>query len=179
MTEEHLMEGRTIRFRFAEPDDAEFILSLRTDSEKGRYLSPTSHDLDAQRRWLMAYKERERQGLEYYFVMETLDGSKPCGVARIYDIEGDAFTWGSWITTHDAPQKSAFESACLIYRFAFEELGLSLCNTDVKLENLRVLAFNDRFGATRTSIADGKQYFTYSREKWLKDRPKYARFLAA
>lgn len=171
--------GRMIMLRLAEPSDAEFILSLRNDSQKGRYLSPTPTDVEAQRRWLVDYKERERLGSEYYFIMETISGSKPCGVARIYDIDGGVFTWGSWITAHDAPRKTAFESVCLVYRFAFEQLGLSLGNMDVKLENLRVLAFNDRFGSVRTRVENGMQYFTYSREKWLSDRPKYAKFLTS
>jgi len=44
--------GKTLAFRDARVEDAAFVLSLRTDPEKSRYLSAATPDLDAQRAWL-------------------------------------------------------------------------------------------------------------------------------
>lgn len=168
--------ARSVGMRLAEPDDAAFILSLRTDPAKNRYLSPTANDVAAQRRWLEAYKRREQAGREFYFVIETLK-HEPCGVVRVYDIEHRAFTWGSWIVGDNAPRKTAIESALLVYVFAFDELGLSECRFDVRLGNERTLAFHDRFGATRTHRDELNQYYVYPRRRWEIDRPRYAEFL--
>ena len=40
--------GKTLNFRNATVDDAAFILSLRTDAEKSRYLSAVSGELAEQ-----------------------------------------------------------------------------------------------------------------------------------
>lgn len=169
--------ARSIRLRPAEPGDARFILSLRTDPRKNRYLSPTTDDLEAQRRWLEACKRREQAGREFYFVIETL-AAEPCGVVRVYDIEDRTFTWGSWIVGDNAPRKTAIESALLVYRFAFDELDLCECRFDVRLGNERTLAFHDRFGATRTHRDALNQYFVYRRGQWQADRQRYVGFLA-
>lgn len=171
------MEAKSIKLRLADPEDAEFILSLRTDPTKNRYLSPVGSDIETQRQWLRAYKARELAGSEFYFIIEALPQSTPCGVVRVYGIENDTFTWGSWITTHDAPRKTAIESACLIYSFAFEKLGLSRCYFEVRRENSRVLAFHDRFGAQRTTADDLNQYFDYSRDVWLAHKSAFAEFM--
>ena len=79
-----------IRLRLAEENDAAFILSLRIDPNKNKYLSNVGADVDKQREWLRAYKQREQQGQEYYFVIEDAHGL--CvGVVRMYDFQDHSF----------------------------------------------------------------------------------------
>lgn len=170
------LRSRSLSFRFARPADAEFILSLRTDSKKNQHLSATGSDVEAQRRWLDAYIERERTGTEYYFVIGTL-GGEPCGVVRLYDFRGNSFCWGSWILADNAPRKAAIESALLVYEFAFGQKGFEQSHFDVRLGNEKALAFHDRFGATRTTTDDLNQYFVYPKARYVADRPKYVPFL--
>lgn len=168
--------AKTIRLRLVEPDDAAFIVSMRVDDTKNKYLSPTDGNVENQRKWIERYKAREAEGEEYYFIIEDLNG-KPCGCIRMYDFQPPSFCWGSWIVMPWAPPKTAIQSALLIYEIAFFELGFTNCHFDVRLGNEKALAFHDRMGATRTTQSDIDQFFIYPKAKYLEDRVSYAKFL--
>lgn len=76
-------------FRNAVVDDAEFILSLRTDPDKAKYLSQTRNNLEQQRNWLENYSINEGQA---YFIIEN-DG-EAIGTVRLYDAKGKSFAGG-------------------------------------------------------------------------------------
>ena len=93
-------------FRLVDPADAALICTLRSDpSLKMASLSSSSPDVEAQRRWIESYKEREAEGREFYFVI-VADGADQ-GVVRMYDfreIDGrKSFCWGSWIIKPPRP----------------------------------------------------------------------------
>jgi RimJ/RimL family protein N-acetyltransferase len=92
---------------------------------------------------------------------------------RLYDIEGDRFTWGSWILDANKPPKAALESAVLIYDIGFRAFGKARAVFDVRRDNARTLAFHRRFGATETGTDDQNVYFTYPRDRFLADRPSH------
>lgn len=171
------LKSRNIRLRLVQPEDADFIVSLRSDPTKNAHLSPSSPDGAAQRTWLVEYKSREAAGSEYYFVIEDIETGASCGVVRIYNINGSTFTWGSWIVADGARKTTAIESALLVYVLAFDHLGMALCEFDVRLGNAKALAFHDRFGAIRTHATDLDQFFIYPKSLWLAQREKFAKFL--
>ncbi|MHB2266560.1 GNAT family N-acetyltransferase [Aliihoeflea sp. PC F10.4] len=170
------MKAASINFRFVVPDDADFIVSLRTDATKNAHLSATAPDVEAQRDWLKSYKERETAKMEFYFIIETLTG-EPCGVVRLYDFRSNSFCWGSWILADNAPRKAAIESALLVYEFGFGELGFEQSHFDVRLDNEKALSFHDRFGAKRTYADEVDQYFVYFKSDYERARPGYLNFL--
>ena len=137
---------RNLCLRLAEPDDAAFILELRLDASKSKYLSPVPNDLAAQRQWLIDYKYREQAGAEYYFVIESL-AQEPLGVVRLYDFQGESFCWGSWILKPSAPALAAIESALAVYETAFGTLGFTRSHFHVRKGNDKVRDFHLRFGA--------------------------------
>lgn len=171
----HTIEGRTISLRYAEPDDAEFIYGLRIDPSRNQFVSQVSGGAENQRAWLEKYKDREREGLEHYFIIEGASG--PLGTVRIYDLKDDSFCWGSWMLRPGAPGPSAIESAVLVYEFAFYTLGFSRSHFDVRVDNERVVAFHKRFGAKITHSTALDHFFTYPRSEYEKVRPKYEKFL--
>lgn len=173
-----MLEARTIDMRLAEEGDAAFILSLRTDPALNRYLSPTSADEAAQRAWLRAYKARERGGEEYYFLIQDKVAA-PVGTVRLYDFRDGrgSFCWGSWILLPAAPRKAAIESAVLIYEHAFGTLGFAGSHFDVRLDNAHVLAFHDRFGATRVGQDAENVYFVLTAQDYARLRPQYVQFM--
>ena len=113
-----IVRGDTLIFRDATPDDAEFILSLRTDAEKSRYLSATTNELGAQRAWLERYASSEGQA---YFIIEF--NNESIGTVRLYDAQGESFCWGSWILKDGRPRQAAMESALMVYAYAIDHLG--------------------------------------------------------
>ena len=51
--------------RLVVESDAEFILSLRTDTFLTRFIHSTENNLEKQIEWIRNYKEREKEGREY------------------------------------------------------------------------------------------------------------------
>lgn len=91
-----ILESKNIRVRYVEESDADFILSLRLDNRYNTFLSTVTPDVEAQREWILKYKNDEEKGKQFYFIIERVDGT-PCGTVRVYDIRKDSFCWGSWI----------------------------------------------------------------------------------
>lgn len=164
--------GKNMVFRNATTEDAEFILGLRTDPIKGKYLSATTADLDMQIAWLEKYKNDNSQ---VYFIIEDRHGER-FGTIRLYDVRGDSFCWGSWILRDGRPSGFAMESALLVYQFALT-LGFKNSHFDVRKENTSVWQFHERFGATRTN-EEGEDYiYTISHDAIQNSFEKYKKYL--
>ncbi len=143
------LTSKTIAIRPVVEEDANFITGLRVDERYNTFLSAVSGDVEAQRQWIRRYKEDEQAGLQYYFIIERLDGT-PCGTVRIYDIRQDSFCWGSWILNEDKTRYAALESAFLVYEFGFSHLGLCKSHFDVRKGNEKVISFHQKMGAVKT-----------------------------
>ena len=107
--------------RFVTEDDAAFILSLRTDPKLSRFIHPTENDEEKQRAYIRGYKEREQVGKDYYFIFFLQE--EPVGLARIYNIRENTFTYGSWLFKEGLPYWVSIAGAIIAREFAFEELG--------------------------------------------------------
>ena len=164
--------GKTLTFRNATADDAAFILSLRTDVEKSRYLSAVSSDLAEQQAWLERYSKAQDQA---YFIIEHQNAA--IGTVRLYDPQGESFSWGSWILHSSRPSHAAMESALMVYAYAVDHLGFSSAHFDVRKGNERVWQFHERFGAVR--IGESELDFLYRIDSIAitASRQHYSRFL--
>ena len=141
------LSGFKVLLRLANPEDAEFVYNLRIDPAYNSHLSPITGGIAGQVEWIKNYKRREQASSEFYFIIERIDDLKPCGVVRLYDINNDTFTWGSWILNQDKPPKAALDSAMLIYSFGFRKLGLKKAVFEVDKKNTHTINFHERFGA--------------------------------
>jgi RimJ/RimL family protein N-acetyltransferase len=172
------IEGPNLVLRLIRPDDADYLYGLRTDPAYNRHLSPVRGTAEDQRRWIEAYKEREAKGREFYYMIERRDGVR-CGVVRLYDIEADQFTWGSWVLDHNKPPKAALESAVLSFGVGFEHLEKLHALVDVRVQNARAIAFYNRFGMGKIRDDELNVYFIYPRETFLADRHEHLAVIAA
>ena len=175
-THTHSVKGYQLCLRIVTPEDAAYIHALRTDAQYNEHLSSIDGTPQDQYQWIKKYKRREERGVEYYYIIERLDGI-PCGTVRIYNIRDDKFTWGSWILDKNKPNKAALESALLVYKISFEMLNLTKAIFDVRKENTHTLAFHYRFGATETGRDHKNIYFEYTQEKYFSDVNKYTYIL--
>lgn len=164
--------GRTLSFRDATVADAAFILSLRTDENKSRYLSAVSADINAQQTWLKNYEDSQDQA---YFIIEYLD--EPIGTVRLYDAQQHSFCWGSWILKDSKPSQAAMESALMVYSYAVAALGFQASHFDVRKGNERVWRFHERFGAQRIAETDLDYSYTLGRQLIDRSRMNYSKFL--
>jgi hypothetical protein len=133
-----------LNFRLVVESDAEFIVGLRTHEKLARYISYTDNSLENQINWIKRYKEREAAGLEYYILFED-EANGPLGVFRLYHIEGDHFTAGSWLVKPDADELAAIKSDLFMLILGFEELKLTRCFIDIRKDNTKLVRYHTRF----------------------------------
>jgi RimJ/RimL family protein N-acetyltransferase len=164
--------GKTLILRDATLNDAQFIVSLRTDPKKSRHLSPTSPDIDAQRTWLERYSNDSSQA---YFIIEQDD--QALGTMRCYDQREDSVGIGSWILKDENPVQVGMESALMIYTYAFDHLGFAAAHYNARKDNRRVWRFHERFGARRVSETAMDFVYTISHETFEGSWRRYRRFL--
>lgn len=165
--------GRALVFRNAQPEDAEWIVTLRTDVRIAKYLSATSAEIKKQIDWLKQYAVSEDQA---YFIIEANDGEL-LGTVRLYDQQGNSFCWGSWILKERAPQSAAIESALMVYSYAIDYLGFKTSHFDVRKGNEHVWRFHERFGAVRVAETEHNFIYKISAESISASRQKYKKYL--
>ncbi len=170
------MIGVSLALRLIRTDDAEYVYGLRVNPKYNQHLSKVSGTVQDQIAWIENYKAREAEGLEYYYIIERLDGVR-CGTVRLYDIASGAFTWGSWILDHNKTAKAALECAYIIYKIAFDELKLSEANFEVSVDNQNTIMFHNRFGAIETNRDSENLFFTYTRDRFEADREAFRNIL--
>jgi RimJ/RimL family protein N-acetyltransferase len=154
------VQGHHLSFRNATPDDAHFILRLRSDATRAIHLSPVSASLEAQREWLQKYQLDDSQA---YFIVVARNDSRPVGTVRLYDQKGTSFCWGSWMRTDDAPVSFALESTLMVYAYG-RELGFHASHFDVRIANDRVWSFHERLGARRTRSTEKDHHYEMDRK---------------
>lgn len=111
-----------LAYRLVNENDAQFIVNLRTDPIKSRYIGNTDVSVESQKEWIKNYKERESKGIDYYFIFYF--GSIPAGVTRIYEIEDDHFIHGSWVFANNVPPFCSLAAAIIAREIAYDTLGL-------------------------------------------------------
>lgn len=140
------IDGCAFRLRPVQLEDAEFIVGLRADPERGRYLHRGCTDASAQQQWLRGYFKTPG---DCYFIIENRFNGTREGTAGIYNLNParkDA-EWGRWILRRGS--LAALESACLVYRLGFERLAVDVLYCRTIAENTSALAFHDSFGVER------------------------------
>ena len=175
------VSGSRFRLRPVELSDARFLLELRTDPSRARFLGPTPPYIEAQEKWIEQYFDRPG---DYYFIVEDVRTDASEGSIGIYDCdEADrSAQWGRWVVRNGS--LSAVESAYLIYTVGFELLGLERMYCRTAIANERVISFHDSFGLTRTRalnksilLPDGPSdavEHELTREAWQRLKPNIA-----
>lgn len=156
--------GDIIKLELAQIEDASFILSLRLDSEKNKYLSETSNDLSKQEQFI---EKSLSSPDEFYFIIKNKNTNEKLGTIRLYDMRDDSFCWGSWIIVNHRPSGTAMDSAKLIYHLGFDVLEFKQSHFDVRNENKKVTDFHLRTGATIISQNEMDTFFIYSKQNFI------------
>lgn len=130
---------KNLIFRDAAVSDAEFLLKLRTDPQKGKFLTSTRDSLSAQRSWLEKYNRATDQS--YLIILDKK--LTPVGCIRLYNPIQDTFCWGSWILVRDLPPFRSLETVLVLYRYALD-LGFKTAMFDVRQENKSVWSFHQK-----------------------------------
>jgi len=172
-----IVEGKHYRLRPVTSEDGPFIVQLRTDPQRSGFIHPTSPRIADQEEWLKSYFERPG---DYYFILERKEYREAEGAVAIYDLDSAkrCAEWGRWVLLPGS--KGAFESAILIYRAAFDVLGLDMVYCRTAIKNAQVVLFHKSIGlATHAKLPrhfnfDGVWYDAIeqqmTKETWRKSR---------
>ena len=170
------VEGPNLTLRLIKPNNAAYVHSMQNNPAYNTHLSTVTGTVDDQRTWIEDYQSYEAQGQEFYYVIERKDGTR-CGLVRLYDIEAESFTWGSWILDENKTRKAALESAVLIYRVGFAGLECARAVFDVRHDNIHTLAFHRGFGAHEVASDELNVYFNYEQSQFAVGQTHYLKLL--
>lgn len=156
--------GKRICLRTAEPEDAEFILSLRLDDRLNEFLKETDPSIERQRKWI---EEKKSASNDYHMIIEGRQSDR-YGVVAVYDISKNHFRWGRWIVEYKAPLYVAYESMNLVYNFGFNILNRQKAIFEVQIGNVRVIQFHEGYGARIVLKDEHFVHFEYLRKDFVR-----------
>lgn len=161
--------------RLVREEDAEFIVSLRTNPVKSKFLSTTSNDIAAQQSWIKKYKEREINGVDYYLMYEYK--GKKAGVNRLYEIDDNHFIHGSWLFANNVPPYCALAAAVIAREIAYDmlELDIEIDTAGIHKDNVDVLQFARYMGCEfdGSVIRHGEEFLTSHLTKEIFENNKH------
>lgn len=163
------IKGKFVNIREVDVADAEFILSLRCDSKKSKYLHKTEYNLQKQIDYIKKYKMSDN---EWYFIIESKT-NEPIGTYRIYDLKEDSFCIGSWLMKDNCNPFEMMEGECLCKKFAFEQTGFEKFHFDVRKENKKVIRYHKLMGAKIVGETDIDYFFECTKEDYLNNISKF------
>lgn len=159
-------------FRLVEIEDADFIVSLRNDEKRSRYISSTSSQIEDQIAWLEKYKIRESKGEEFYIMCLADDKKTKLGVNRIYDISGDVCEYGSWLYSPTAGPNVAVLGDLYTKSLIYEKLGIKICKMSTMKDNTSVMRYTKSYNPTFVGEDDLSCHFELEYDDWNARRQK-------
>lgn len=167
------LSNYNIKLRLVEVTDANFIIALRTDALKSRFISPTDLDIEKQKVWIREYKKREKIGDEYYFVAIDQDNVE-FATYRIYNKSNNSIEIGSFVS------KPLYNKAInvikvdvILKEFVFLSLGYNQLNFEVRKENKSVINYHKKFKPDLINEDELNYYFTLNKENFLNNKGKF------
>lgn len=155
--------GKYVNLREVTVEDADFILSLRCDENKSKFLHKTEYNLENQITYLKRYFELSG---EWYFIIENKNGER-IGTYRIYDVQGDSFCIGSWLMKDGVSSAESFESDWLLRMYGFDVLGFKKIHFNVCKGNKKVIAYHKMLGARITGENELEWLWEITREEYV------------
>ena len=144
------IDGISYRIRPVRISDARFIIDIRlADAERNRFINKISSDLESQEGWINKYLDRDN---DYYFVVENLFSGKSEGLIGVYDIENGRGEWGRWVIERSS--LAAIESVDLIFKAAFDYIGLSEVYCRTIADNQAVVSFHDSLNELKRGVIE-------------------------
>lgn len=168
LTEDFEISKYGLHCRLVTENDAEFIIKLRSDNKRSRFIHETDDDVESQKEWLREYKKREKEGKEYYFIYD-IEGV-PYGVNRIYDVCETFCTEGSWVCLSIEDSSKAIASSLIIRDLIFEFFGFEYELFNVSVGNNKVKKFHIISGAAIVEETPEEYFFKLTKEDYLANR---------
>ncbi|MCT2563128.1 GNAT family N-acetyltransferase [Chryseobacterium herbae] len=158
------IEYKGIKLRFVETDDASFIISIRNNEKKSRFISKTSPDVDAQKQWIQSYKEREQQQKEYYFIAFD-ENNEDFATYRVYKIDSGLPEIGSWVSKPEYSNvKNSVKVDMAVKDFVLNELNFDTIQFEVRKQNTSVNSYHKMFKPELIRSDDENNYYLLTKD---------------
>ena len=159
LDENFSLEKYGLKVRLVNENDAEFIVSLRSNPDKTKYMITLDNEVESQIRWIHEYKKREKEGLDYYLIYSNSE-DKLLGLNRISHVDYNERTakTSSWITV-DGLINEAFKMSMIQNEIAFNIIGIETTWCDVHKKNHSVTRFFKMFNYKFKDIGTDCYYF--------------------
>ena len=157
------LEKYGLKVRLVNENDAHFILSLRANVERTKYMLTLDKNIEKQKRWIRQYKKRESEGLDYYFIYSNLE-DKPIGLNRISRINTlnktakDASLIAIKDLEYEAPKMIIIRNEIVLNSLGMEKLW-----GEVYKKNINAIKIFRLFGYEIKDV--GKEYLRLSLKK--------------
>lgn len=135
-----VVEGRFVDLKSVTIDDAEFTRNIRLDPDFAKFFPTLNNTIEQQRKWIEEHQTKEG---DYFFVVWDKNGER-VGTISVYDIVDESCESGRLAIKGNAFQCT--EAQMLIFKFAFEKLGVDTVIGYILADNERAIRFNKQFG---------------------------------
>jgi RimJ/RimL family protein N-acetyltransferase len=160
-------QGKRVRLRAVEPEDAEAFFDWNCSSETARLLDflwpPTS--LAAARAWTQRVATGEIKDDRYHLVMEDRDG-KAVGMISTHATNRRVGSFSYGLTVEEGARRQGFasEAIILLLRYFFEELRYQKATATVYECNPASIALHEKLGfqlegQVRRMVYTGGRYY--------------------
>jgi hypothetical protein len=168
-----ILNRYNIKFRFVEELDAGFLLKLRTNLEKSKFISKTINDIELQREWIRAYKDREKKQEEYYFIAID-ENNIDFATYRLYNREENSIEVGSFISIPEYNNPiNVIKVDVIMKTFVFEELGFKELKFEVRKENKSVIKYHNLFKPKLINEDSLNNYYILQSESFFKNKKRF------
>lgn len=135
-----IVEGKFVNLKSVTVDDAEFTRNIRLDPDFAKFFPPLNITLEQQKQWIENHQTKEG---DYFFVVWDKEGNR-IGTISVYDFADKCCESGRLAIKGNAFQST--EAQMLIFKFAFEILGMETVVGYIFADNERAIRFNKQFG---------------------------------
>lgn len=162
-----------IKLRLVEETDADFIIKLRSDESKARFISKTDSDVNKQKLWIKEYKIREKNKQEFYFIAID-ENNNAFATYRVYNIKEDTAEIGSFVSKpdYDIPI-NVIKVDVIIKSFVFSTLGFDQLNFEVRKNNKSVVNYHSKFKPTLVNEDELNYYYILEKELFNAGKLKF------
>lgn len=135
-----MIRGKFVNLEDVKLNEAGYILKLRQDPQKTKYLPRLDISIEEQKVWM---KERQKRKGDYYFLIKNKKGRK-LGTIGIYNINGKVGEIGRWISEGNEIENTEAYILCL--EWAFKEKCLEKIKSRPMWENKKIIRLSERMG---------------------------------
>jgi hypothetical protein len=162
-----------IKFRLVEETDAEFIVRIRTDINKARYISPTDKDLDKQKKWIKEYKKREATKEELYFIAID-ENNVEFATYRLYNRTKKSIEIGSFISVplYHNPI-NVIKVDIIMKAYIYDILYFENLIFEVRKANISVVNYHKKFGPTLINEDELNYYFSLDKKSFYSNKHQF------